>query len=138
MLARSPAGQKLDDQFADALRQQYGDLVDRVRIHWGATPLDHWGDGQFTIALGSTQAIAQTDGYDIYVRWKPTGQPYPALLQMLGHELTQARQFELYNCSYAEIGDQCFRNYKKANLVYAKSSMEIEAHEEDADTMRRF
>jgi serine/threonine protein kinase/WD40 repeat protein len=138
MLARSPVSQKLEDQLTFALRQQYGDLVDRIRIHWDATPLDHWGEGQFTIALGSTQAIAQTYGYDIYVRWKSTDQPYPALLQMLGHELAQARQFELYNCSYAEIGDQYFRNYRKANLVYARSPMEIEVHEAGVDTMRRF
>ena len=112
-----------------ALRPYFGSLVDRVRISYGADPLNEW-NGPFgsTISLGGADADAQTYGLRIYVKSSKENMEQRERLRLLIHELVHADQYEDYGSSLANFGYHYFKGYKRANQTYEDNKMEVEAY----------
>ncbi len=128
MEARSPTGTPLSKDHKKALRPHFGDLVDRVSIHWGVAPLDEWAQDKIGVKLGDTDTLAQTFGHDIYVRQEAGKMEAKAELSLLGHELIHAAQYEKHDSSLSKFGYHYFKNYKKAGQNYRNNNMEKEAY----------
>ena len=127
MAKRSPTGEPLSIDHKAALRPYFGELVDRVAIHWGTPPLDEWAADRYSISLEDTDTIAQTYGHDIYVRYGKGDKGVEATLADLAHELYHAGQYEKHGTSYSNFGYHYFKGFKKAGMSYASNPMEMEA-----------
>jgi hypothetical protein len=126
MSKRSPTGEQIDRDMKDQLRPKFGELVNKVTLHWGTPPLDEWADPRFGIRLSSSDTEAQTYGYNIYIRYRK-GQKDVDVLRILSHEMMHVKQFERYDKSLSNFGYHYFKEYKKANENYAKNKLEKEA-----------
>jgi len=128
MSKRSPTGVPLADSYKGALRPYFGDVVDRVTIHWATPPLDEWAADKFSISLEDTDTEAQTFGHDIYVKYGEGEKATEDELSLLAHELVHALQYEKYGRSFSNFGYHYFKEYKKAGLDYSGNDMEEEAY----------
>jgi hypothetical protein len=104
-----------------ALRPVFGSLVERVRLTWGADPMDEWGD----IQLGNT--IGQTYGLRIYLRERDPGTWSRDTLALVIHELAHSRQYEHVGGSLPSFGYHYFKNWALAGYSYHRHPMELEA-----------
>lgn len=134
MHARSPNGEDLEFWLKVRLAHDYGNLVHKVQIHYGVTPLDEWAYQNtkwvaetFKIPIGNLNTEAQTYGYDIYVRSRRCDLSTDALVALLAHELMHSVQFERWGGSYSNFGYHYFKEFKRANLVYKNNLLETEA-----------
>lgn len=129
MQARSPDGEKLGIWLKAYLHAEFGDLVEKVRIHWGVSPLNEWAASKCKIPLAGVESAAQTYGYDIYVKNKKPSELDSDTIELIAHEMQHSRQFEMYSRSYSEFGYHYFRHFKKANQNYENNKLEIDARE---------
>lgn len=114
---------ELTAQEKAALRPVFGSLVDKVKITYGADPVEKWGP----ITFNSFASVGQTYGYNIYIRPTRESMTDEARMELLTHELTHTLQFEQYGGSYSNFGYQYFLGYAKAGFSYANNSMELAA-----------
>jgi hypothetical protein len=120
---------ELTAQEKAALRPVFGSLVDKVKITFGADPVEKWGP----ITFNSFASIGQTYGYNIYIRPTRESMTDEARMELLTHELTHTLQYEQYGSSYTNFGYQYFLGYAKAGFSYANNTMELAAEAKVAD-----
>lgn len=111
------------DAFQKAyLRPQFGNLVDKIYVKYGATTLDNWRLG---IVRMSQPSAGQTFCNNIYItqRYRPNDFD---LLVLLAHELYHSKQCEDLG-GLSNFGYWYFKEYKRANQNYAKNRMEVTA-----------
>lgn len=139
----NPRWTGLTQEQRNYLRNEFGDLVDKVKIHYDSALLneitvDNYpalvfplfavnsllipGQGLPKIKLGNT--AGQTFGYDIYIS-DPS-----ATLELLAHEMQHTRQFVDRGSSLANFGKDYFRQQYRHG--YDNNPMEIEAYNLDA------
>ena len=141
MQGRSPNGEPLSEKMKAHLRPHYGDLVDRVKLHWGVAPLDAWTASKLKnvrIEIGDVDTAGQTFGYDIYLRDGKFEGEYKDRLELVAHEIAHTKQFVKWGESLSNFGYHYFVNFKKANQTYANNSLEIEAETEAGYAMAAF
>jgi hypothetical protein len=131
MRARSPRGERLDGIVEANLKREFGDLVDRLRIHWGVSGLDEWTAEAFKISLTGTESEAQTYGYDIYVKWNKGQKDDETVAKLLVHECVHSQQFEEFGRSYSNFGYHYFKEYKRAGQSYENNKLEKEAFKKE-------
>lgn len=112
---------ELDAREKAALRPGFGTLVDRVRLVWGAAPLDHWGP----IRVGHT--VGQTFGYDIYLADPKPAAWTPDDLELVLHEVVHSQQFEDFGQSFSEFGYEYFKAWAQAGFQYSPNRLEVHA-----------
>ncbi|TAN99288.1 MAG: DUF4157 domain-containing protein, partial [Phormidium sp. SL48-SHIP] len=123
MRHRYPQGSTLTPSQKRYLRPFFGDLVDRVEVIYEVELIDHWVGANLRLDLGSSNA--QVYGNRIYVN--DTYDPEdPEQLALLAHELVHVRQSEELGGLHA-FGQEYFREYKRADLVYKDNVFEREA-----------
>lgn len=120
---RLPA-ESLDSFQKRRLRPHYGDLVDRVRVKYGATTLDNWRAGVYRI---STPSDGQTFCNDIYItrRYRPNDFD---LLELIAHEMMHSLQCQRFGGA-SNFGYHYFKEYKRANQNYRNNKLEREAYD---------
>jgi hypothetical protein len=143
-------GESIPDMFKPALRQKYGDIVDRVQIKYGANLLNNICIFQNKICIDLGNTLAQTFGDTIYIKaekpapefkdyvtpifdGKPSFVPNVLhwdkyFLNLLAHELKHVQQYRDAG-STGRFGYEYFRSYKEVNQNYENISKEIEARE---------
>jgi hypothetical protein len=114
--------QKLDNDRKELLRADFGDLVDEVRLRYGAQLIE------LTI-LGrrvGTNPDGQTFGDRIYL-----AEDFRAgdddQLELIAHELVHSKQWKQAGSSLWEFGKRYFREYYRAGFDYDHNIMEEEA-----------
>jgi Domain of unknown function (DUF4157) len=121
-VANGPA-QALTPYQKDSLRPFFGDLVDRVRVRYGALLAGETVIADRRLSWGYE---GQTFGHDIYLV-APLAETAHGQLRMLAHELTHSMQYEREH----GIGRDFFRSYCRAwfdsGLEYASNRYEQEA-----------
>ncbi len=127
MFGRNPQVSFLSESQQAALRPVYGDLVRKVRIHWGSRLMDQYGNGIFKVDFEF--AKAQTYGYDIYVRAPKDSISWYDQTMLIAHELTHVRQFEQRGESLANFGRDYFNDL--FSYGYDNSPMEKEANKQE-------
>lgn len=120
--ARHDGGVSLDPRFRAALRPQFGDLVDRVQMHYSATQLDAIRVGGHTF---SNPSAGQTFGLDIYLNMSEADAP----LSLIAHELHHTRQWVTRGESLDRFGESYFAKWCEAGFRYAENGMERDAEE---------
>ena len=133
MNGRSPSGEPLTDRLKYALRPVFGDLVDRVTIHWGITLLDEWSSQNFGINISGTESEGQTYGHDVFMRqnestYNDRGETRE-MLKTLTHELVHVVQYRRWDSSLSNFGYHYFKKYKQANQSYENNEVEAEANQ---------
>lgn len=130
MAKRSPTGKPISSEYRSALYPFFGETVHKVTLHWSTPPLNEWVADKFKVSLENTDTVAQTFGYDIYIKYREgENSPYEEL-ELLAHELIHTQQFEKHDRSYSKFGYHYFKEYKKANLSYKNNKLEREAYEQ--------
>jgi hypothetical protein len=123
--ARSPWAKPLPRELRDRLRPFHGDLVDRVKVSFGATMLNRWKlfGREFVFGL---RFSAQTYGNEIFFRhaYKP-GDAYQ--IETIGHELAHAQQAERLGGFPAFAAEYCAAYYR-ARYSYDDNALEVEAY----------
>ena len=122
--ARSPWAKPMPQALRDRLRPFYGDLVDRVKVSFGARLLNRWKlfGREFRFGMAFS---AQTFGNEIFFAhdYKP-GDAYQ--IEVIGHELTHAQQAERAGGLVPFAAAYCTAYYR-ANWSYDDNAMEVEA-----------
>jgi hypothetical protein len=116
---RNPARVPLSADLKAQLRPQFGALVDRVQIHWGATLPDDWP--MLHVRDAFMDVGAQTFGNQIFIAATTPS------LETLTHELTHAAQVERYGGAYAFYRAYC-RAFYRADFNYYGNALEVEAY----------
>ncbi len=106
------------------LRPYFGNLVDRVKIKYGATTLDNWRVGNFRISIPSD---GQTFCNDIYITQRYNRNDRN-LLSLITHEMVHSLQCERLGGA-SNFGYKYFKEYKRANQVYRNNKLEREAYD---------
>ena len=114
----------LTDYQKRLLRPEFGSLVDRVRIKYGARMLDGWTIKGYKLESASA-GMAFCDR--IYIK-APFNENDDSQLILLAHELEHSRQCEKFG-GMSNFGYRYFKEYKKADLKYENNLLEIEARE---------
>ncbi|MDM3847084.1 MAG: hypothetical protein PT120_12255 [Aphanizomenon gracile PMC649.10] len=112
----------LDSRQKELLRPEFGSLVDKVTVQYGADMMDRWGSGKFQISQGSD---GQTFCNRIYIQDPYKQNDYGQLI-LLAHELQHSRQCENLG-GMSNFGYRYFKEFKKAGQSYANNSLEREA-----------
>lgn len=125
MKSKNPSWGTLDAIEKKALRPFHGDLVDKVRLHWGSQLMDKWGSDPFEISLGDSQG--QTYGLDIYLA--PTRDSIDIVdrIALIGHEMQHTRQYINLGSSLHQFGRRYFESFAKSG-GYDNISFEKEAY----------
>jgi len=131
MNSRSPSGEPLTERLKYALRPVFGDLVDRVTMHWGITLLDEWSSQNIGINISGTESEGQTYGHDVFMRhnestYNNRGETRE-MLKTLTHELVHVVQYRKWDSSLSNFGYHYFKKYKQANQSYENNEVEVEA-----------
>lgn len=130
MYRRNPLGFGLTPTQKSYLRPYFGNLVDRVTIHYNSLLLTEIGmptipqASDKKISIGNT--IGQTFGLNIYL-----SEPYKTNFQQLAliaHELVHSRQYEQRGSSLVLFGKEYFEKYEDAGKTYEGNVMEQEAY----------
>ena len=111
----------------DRLRPYFGNLVDRVRIKYGATTLDNWRIGGTRISVPSD---GQTFCNNIYLTKRHRGED-KELLALIAHEMVHSQQCERLGGA-SNFGYNYFKYYKRANQNYRNNKLEVEAYDIEA------
>jgi hypothetical protein len=114
--------QSLDSRQKELLRPEFGSLVDKITVQYGADMMDRWGSGQFQISQGSD---GQTFCNRIYIQDSYRQNDYDQLI-LLAHELQHSRQCENLG-GMSNFGYRYFKEFKKAGQNYANNALEREA-----------
>jgi hypothetical protein len=128
--------------FKEALRPKYGDLVDKVRLVYGANILTTMCLWQNKGCIDLSDTVAQTFGDTIYIKYpKPVPEFKDSNLQvgralrwdndhlnLIAHELKHSQQYRDAG-STARFGYEYFKSFKEVNQSYENISKEIEARE---------
>lgn len=122
-----PRSEPLDDLDKEALRVVYGGLVDKVDIHWNATPLNEWAADEYGIDIVGEDAEAQAYGYDIYMKGPKSAWKDQHRLETLIHELMHSLQYQQYGESLQDFGNAYFRAYYRGGQEYELNQFELEA-----------
>jgi hypothetical protein len=143
-------GQPIPDMFKPALRQKYGDIVDRVQIKYGANLLNTMCIFQNRICIDLGNTSAQTFGDTIYIKAEkpaPEFKDYIAptfngkaslvpnvlhwdkyFLNLLAHELKHVQQYRDAG-STGRFGYEYFKSFKEVNQNYENINKEVEARQ---------
>jgi hypothetical protein len=128
---RWPNVRKLSTAFRSALAKHhlFNDIdLSRVNVHWGALPIEQWRVGGKVVYLHGKDTIAQTYGYEIYVKAQYVSPMDRERVETLVHELTHVQQFIHDHSSLENFGYTYFRDYKKANEDYYSNALEKQAY----------
>ncbi|HYX39589.1 MAG TPA: DUF4157 domain-containing protein [Oligoflexus sp.] len=125
--SRHSSGQQLHPKFKFALRREFGELIDSVRVHYSATMLDGFKVGDKYINYPSD---AQTFGSHIYFNSAENDVP----LSLLAHELTHTSQWASRGSSLSKFGHDYFSDWCKAGFSYQNNKFEEHAR----DVERRY
>lgn len=125
---RAQQGERLLSSDKEALRRIYGDLVDRVWIHWNTPRITEIGDGFVLIPADS--ADFQTYGYHIFSSYDRNMVHSRKRIKRLIHELKHVEQFEELGHSLEEFGYRYFKAYYRAGKRYDRNPFEKEARNE--------
>jgi hypothetical protein len=142
--------ESIPDMFKVALGQKYGDIVDQVKVVYGANLLNTMCVFQNRICMDLGSTDAQTFGDTIYIK---ADKPAPEFtdyyapivngaallvpnvlhwdrffLQLLAHELKHSQQYRDAG-STGRFGYEYFKSFKESNLNYWQINKEIEARE---------
>jgi hypothetical protein len=143
-------GESIPDMFKPALRQKYGDIVDRVQVKYGANLLNNMCIFQNKICIDLGNTAAQTFGDTIYIKAEkpaPEFKDYIApivggkallvpnvlhwdkyFLNLLAHELKHVQQYRDAG-STGRFGYEYFKSFKEVNQNYENINKEVEARE---------
>lgn len=127
MQSNHPEWTPLDPKDKRALKLVFGELTEKIRLHWNAQPLNEWASDEYGIAMIGEHAEAQTYGYEIYLKGPRSAWADEHRLETLIHELTHSLQFSSYNASLIDYGNIYFREYYLAGQSYAMNKLEVEA-----------
>lgn len=107
------------------LRSNFGSLVDKVRVIYGAVLIPSINVDFVSL---NTSTKAQTFGNRVYLKssYKPGDIEQ---LVYLAHEMVHVRQFHQHGESFYSFGKAYFRGFYQAGFSYAKNPMEAEAFE---------
>ncbi len=136
--------ESIHPMFKEALRPKYGDLVDKVRLVYGAnilTTMCLW-QNKGCIDFAPNEVAAQTFGDTIYIKYpKPVPEFKDSNLQvgralrwnsvhlnLIAHELKHSQQYRDAG-STGRFGYEYFKSFKEVNQSYKNISKEIEARE---------
>ena len=134
--------ESIPPMFKEALRPKYGDLVDKVRLVYGANILTTMCLWQNKGCIDLSDTTAQTFGDTIYIKYPkpipefrdPTVQVGIALrwdsnhLNLIAHELKHSQQYRDAG-STGRFAYEYFKSFKEVNQSYENISKEIEARE---------
>lgn len=111
------------------LHPLYGDLVDRVTVHFSTPPLDKGHIGNYTFSWSGVYTGAQTFGYHIYFRDSRSIvlNNFEDYALTLGHELMHSRQYEQRGKNISRFGQDYIKAWCEAGREYAANPMEKEA-----------
>ena len=121
-LSNGPA-QALTPYQKHILAPFFGDLVDRVRVRYGALLAGETVIAERRLTWGYE---GQTFGHDIYLA-APLAETSPGQLRMLAHELTHSLQYERDHQSGRDFFRGYCRGWFEAGLEYAPNRYEQEA-----------
>lgn len=116
--------ERIDARRRSLLRPDFGDIVDDVRLVFGANLAELNILGQ---QIG-TNAAAQTFGDTLYFEDAYSANDSDQL-ELLAHELIHTQQYRKAGSSLWEFGKRYFREYYRAGLSYDENAMEEEADE---------
>lgn len=129
MRERNPGTAKpLSSAHKRLLARRYGNIVDSVRVVYGAKMMEKWCAVGECVKIGGTESAAQTYGNMVYIR----DQERPVDLNqflLLAHELKHVQQ---QKGRLDTFGYDYFKAYKEAGQNYANNRMEQEAEAEVA------
>jgi hypothetical protein len=128
--------------FKEALRPKYGNLVDKVRLAYGANILTTMCLWQNKGCIDLSDTVAQTFGDTIYIKYpKPVPEFKDSTLQvgralkwdsdhlnLIAHELKHSQQYRDAG-STGRFGYEYFKSFKEVNQSYENISKEVEARE---------
>lgn len=117
-------GVRMDDHQRALFAPEFGDLVDDVRIYYGAdiVAVDAFDQGQEM----DTDAI--TFGRDIYISY-PVEVGYKKLNPIIAHELVHVAQWKRRGSSALRFGRDYFNSFCKAGMSYEDNKFEKDAHD---------
>ncbi len=125
MKKRQPLGRSLTSDQKKYLRPYFGDLVDKVTVHYNASLMSDIGVYPFIFRFGDSEA--QAFGYNIYLKYE-----YRTTFQqvaLIAHELVHSAQYERLGTSLVRFGEEYFEAYSRAGRVYENNAMEVEAYD---------
>ena len=126
MLRRNPSYSDLTSTQKSYLNPYFGDLVERVHIHYSALLLNELGAPGSDKKVGLQDTKGQTFGLDIYI-----SDPYETMFQQLaliGHELIHSRQYEERDSNLVKFGYDYFFEFSNAGQSYEDNVMEQDAY----------
>lgn len=126
MLRRNPSYSDLTSTQKSYLHPYFGDLVERVRIHYSALLLNELEAPGSDKKVGLQDTKGQTFGLDIYI-----SDAYETAFQQLaliGHELVHSRQYEERDSNLVKFGYDYFFEFSNAGLSYEDNVMEQDAY----------
>lgn len=109
------------------LRQQFGNLVDKVTVVWNSDLNDRVTYKGTVLNKGSN---AQTYGYYIYIAEKQKDNDTLQII-LLAHELIHVKQYERYNKNLVRFCRKYMNQWLKTGFRYDNIPMEIEAYKEE-------
>jgi len=127
MRFRNAAGEPLSNAWKAALRPHYGDLVDQVKVHWGALMLDS------VPGIYTSNTAAQTFGTHVYVTQRCTGDR--SVFAYVAHELAHAKQVRALHGLVGFAALYC-ADFAAANFDYSDNALEKQARAEAEQVMR--
>lgn len=123
---RSPTPVALTRALKDALRPEFGALVDDIRVSWNAKLVDEWDIGSLRVVLGFDVG-AQTFGNTIFMSHAYDATNPRLRIVTLAHELTHARQAQQRGGVLGFARAYC-RAFWDASYSYRENALEQEAY----------
>lgn len=120
---RSPASVPLPQGDRDKLRRFFGNMVDKVKVSWGAQLADEWKILGFKVQF-QFDVLAQTFHTEIFYDDAYTGDPFQ--LSVLAHEMTHTRQAEQRGGLPGFANEYC-RAFWRSGFSYEENALEKEA-----------
>jgi uncharacterized membrane protein len=125
MQSKNPQWGGLDRVEKEALKPFFGDLVNKVRLHWGSQLMDKWGNPPYEISLGDS--AGQTYGLDIYLAPTRASIDVVDRIALIGHEMQHSQQYLNMGSSLHQFGRKYFESFAR-NGSYDHISFEKEAY----------
>jgi hypothetical protein len=134
MASRYPTDASIPRTDREALRADFGSVVDRASITFGAAPIDSVTVGGQDLTFDES-TTAQTFGEHIYVRSPLASLSDDERLRLEIHELTHVQQYERFGSSLYAMGFNYFQDYAQAGFSYRNNELERQAYGNEDDLL---
>ena len=121
---RNGPGRKLRSRDREALRPHFGNLVDRVTVHYDANINTRWSVAGRTVQYGNY--TAQAYGSDVYIT-EPYRPESERQLALVAHEIQHSRQARRAGSLGKSLENYC-REFYRADFSYEDNALEAEAY----------